>query len=661
MDIHPCSTDLTAPAATLAAVGSHPYDARRFFNDRRIMLSTIRGKAKSWIVKVLFGVLILAFAAWGIGDIFSQRGLTDAVLTVGDRQYSQQEFNRDLQQELRRFQQQGLDLTLQQYAALGGLEQTLGRATNRLLLEQYADRLGLAIPQNDAIAEIQKNQAFRGATGQFDRDRFLYALREANISEAGYVQLMQEEMRQAQLLNAAFANVVAPKALVDPIFAYQDEMRSAEVVTIPDASITDIPDPDQPTLDKFYQDHITNYQRPEYRSIVVLHLTPEEFAKGITIADDQVQAEYDTRKAEFETPELREVEQVVVQDQAKADAVVAAVKSGKPFADAVKEATGGDPVDLGTVAKDAVPAAIADQTFALAADAVSEPITSPFGIHVVHVKAITPGSVKSFDEMKDQLRNELALAQAGDSLASVVNQLDDTLAGGASVEDAASKMGLTAQKIDAVDAEGKDRDGKDLALNPEILQLAQATEAGSTSLVSSLSDGSYAVVQVTSVAAGEPKPLTEVTEQVKNDWLAEARRVATDARAKDLVEKLKTSGDLAALAKEQSLELKVTVPFVRGKGDPDNGVDTTMATALFNVKIGEAATGRVANGAIVARLSAIEPAKPETAKEQLDALSKQLTSTLRNDLSAQFAGALSQDIKIERNNEVITQMLAVEQ
>src|ERR1044072_2585180 len=135
---------------------------------------------------------------------------------------------------------------------------------------------------------------------------------------------------------------------------------------------------------------------------------------------------------------------------------------------------------------DAVPAAIADQTFALAADAVAEPITSPFGIHVVHVKAITPGSVKSFDEMKDQLRNELALAQAGDSLASVVNQLDDTLAGGASVEDAASKMGLAAQKIDAVDAEGKDRDGKDLALNPEILQLAQATEAGSTSLVSSL-------------------------------------------------------------------------------------------------------------------------------------------------------------------------------
>ena len=642
-------------------MGSHPYDARRFFNDRRIMLSTIRGKSKSWIVKGLLGILVIAFAAWGIGDIFAQRGLTDPVLTVGDRQYGQQEFTRDLQQELQRFRSQGLDLSTQQFAALGGAEQVLSRATNKLLLEQYADKLGLAVPQNVAIADIQGNPAFKGATGDFDRDRFLYVLRENGLSEAGYVAAVQEELRQQQLLGPTFANVVAPKALVDSIFAYQDETRSAEVVTIPDASITDIADPDQPTLEKFYQDHIADYQRPEYRSVVVLHLTPEEFAKGVTVADEQVRAEYDSRKAEFETPETRAVEQVVVQDQAKADAVVAAVKSGKPFADAVKEATGGDPVDLGTVAKDAVPAAIADQTFALAADAVSEPIKSPFGIHVVHVKAITPGSTKTFDEVKGQLRDELALAQAGDSLASVVNQLDDTLAGGASVEDAAAKLGLTAQKIDAVDAEGKDRDGKDLGLNAEILQLALATEAGATSLVSTLSDGSYAVIQVPSVTPGEPKPLAEVTEQVKNDWLAEARRAATDARAKDMVEKLKTSGDLAALAKEQGLELKVTAPFTRGKGDPDNGVDNTMSQALFNVKLGEAATGRVADGAIVARLSAIEPAKPEAAKDRIDELAKQLASTLRNDLSAQFAAALSQDIKIERNNEVITQMLAAEQ
>lgn len=625
------------------------------------MLSTIRGKAKSWIVKVLFGFLILAFAAWGIGDIFATRNLSDPVLQVGDLQYTPQEFTTELQQRLRGFQDQGLTINVQQFAALGGIEQILSRATNRLLLEHYANKLGLAVPQNVAIADIQSNPAFQGVGGSFDRDRFLNVLRQNNLSEAGYVALVQEDLRRQQLVGPTFASVVAPKALVDTVFAYRDETRSAELLTIPDSSMTDVGEPDQAALEKYYQDHIARYQRPEYRSVVALHLTAEEFAKTVTITDDQVKAEFDARKAEFETPEKRAVEQVVLQDQAKADAVVAAVKSGKSFADAVQEATGGAPVDLGEVAKDQVPADIAEATFALPADGVSDPIRSAFGLHVVHVKSVAPASAKSFDEVKDQLRRELALAQAGDAMASAVNQLDDTLAGGASVEEAATQMGLAAQKIEAVDPEGKDRAGHDTGLSPEILALAQQTESGSTSLVSTLSDGSYAVVQVAGVTPAEPKPLTEVTDEVKADWLADAQRAAADAKAQDLVEKLKTSGDLAALGAELGLQLKVTAPFTRDKGDPENGVDATMAQALFNVKIGEAVTGRGADGAIVARLSAIEPAKAEAAKERLEELSRQLAANLRNDLSAQFSAALLQEVTVERNDAVINQMLAAEQ
>mgnify|MGYP000960549085 FL=1 len=419
--------------------------------------------------------------------------------------------------------------------------------------------------------------------------------------------------------------------------------------------------PDQAALEAYYTANIARYQRPEYRAVVILHLTAEEFAKQVTIADDQLKTEYETRKAEFETPETRAVEQVVVQDQAKADAIVAAVKAGKSFADAVQEATGGAPVDLGDVSKDKLPADIAEQTFALAADATSEPLKSAFGLHVVHVKSITPPSAKSLDEVKEQLRGELALAQAGDTMASAVNQLDDTLAGGASVEDAAAKLGLTTQKVDAVDADGKDRDGKELGISPEILALAQQTDAGGTSLVSTLSDGSYAVVQVTSVAAAEPKPLTEVADQVKTEWLAQAHRDAADAKAKEIVEKLKAGGDLAALGTELGLTVTSSAPFTRDKGDPDNGVDATMAQALFNVKIGEAVTGRGSDKAIVARLTTITPAKPDENKDRLEELSKQLAGTMRNDLSSQFSAALSQQIKIERNDDVINQMIAAEQ
>jgi peptidyl-prolyl cis-trans isomerase D len=652
--------DAAFRAGALAAMGAHPYDARRFFNDWGVMLTSIRGKAKSWIVKVLFGFLIVAFAAWGIGDIFATHGLNKPVLTVGGMKYTREEFSRDLQRKLRQFQQQGLNINAQQFAALGGVDQILNQATSRMLMTQYADKLHLAVPQNVAIADIQSNPAFRNAAGQFDRDQFLALLGDNGLSEAGYVGMVRDEMRLQQLTGPTFAPLTVPPVLEDRIYAYLNEQRTAEYLVVPDASMTNVQDPDQATIEKFYKDNIAQYQRPEYRAFIALHLKAEDFAKDITIPEDQLKSEFESRKAEFGTPESRAVEQVVVQDKAKAEAIAAAVKGGQSFADAVKATTGGAPVDLGEVTKDKLPAAIAEQAFALPADGISEPLQSPFGFHVVHVKSITPGVTKSFDEVKEQLRNELALAQAGDAMVSVVNQLDDKLAGGASVEDAAKDLQLTTQKYEAVDSEGKNRTGKDLNIIPDILQLAEATEAGQTSLVSTLSDGSYAVVQVTSVTPAEAKPLSEVADQVKQDWLKKARRDAADAKAKEIADKVK-SGDLAALGKDLGLELKVTEPFTRNQGDPKNGIDETLAQKLFALKLGEAATGRTGDGAVVARVSGIIPAKPDENKDQVAQLSKQLTQSMRNDLQAEFLVALGNDIKIERNNDVINQMVAAEQ
>ena len=162
------------------------------------------------------------------------------------------------------------------------------------------------------------------------------------------------------------------------------------------------------------------------------------------------------------------------------------------------------------------------------------------------------------------------------------------------------------------------------------------------------------------VLTGRQKPLTEVADQVKQDWLAKARRDAADAKAKELADKAK-SGDLAALGKQLGLELKVTAPFTRDKGDPTNGVEAALAQKLFALKLGEAATGRTATDAIVARVASIVPAKPEEHKDQVEQLSKQLAEAMRKDLFAEFLVALGQEVTIERNNDVVEQLIATEQ
>jgi len=44
----------------------------------------MRRGVKTWVAKLLFGLLVVSFAIWGIGDVFSN-GVGSSVATVGDQ------------------------------------------------------------------------------------------------------------------------------------------------------------------------------------------------------------------------------------------------------------------------------------------------------------------------------------------------------------------------------------------------------------------------------------------------------------------------------------------------------------------------------------------------------------------------------------------------
>lgn len=616
------------------------------------MLSSIRKHARSWVVKALFGVLIAAFAVWGIGDIFRGAKAAKPILKIGKNfEYSQSDFDRELKLALQRVSQiQGVQVTPQMFAAFGGAQRLVDQAENKGLLQAYGEKLGIDVPQAAAVQAIQGDPNFAGATGQFDRNRFEYFLRQLGQSEAQYVDTIRGQLRANQVLVAMLGALEAPDPLVTAVYQYTQEQRSAELLTIPTASITDAGTPDDAALKKWHEDHSDKYKAPEYRAGTLIQMAPADFVQDVTVSDEEIQTEYDARKAEFSTPEVRDVQQVVVQDQAVADKIVADVKGGQTFADAVKAETKGDPVSLGQVTKEKLPTDIADAVFALPADGISEPLKSPFGIHVAHVQTIIPGTTKTLEDVKGEIRNSLALGRAADAMESVREQLQDELAGGATLEDAAKKLQLHLQKIEAVDATGKDTNGADLTLSQDAVNLIFSTEAGDPSDITALNDGSYAVAQVTGVTAPAVKPLDQVKDQVTQDWIAAKQSELATAKAKALMEKLKGGGDLNAEATALGLTLKVSQPFYRGEGDPDNGVNPVLAQALFKLKVGELTQGESAEGPVVARLTGITPASPETHADDLKQLSERVAQSLASDMQQQFYDALKAEIPVERND-----------
>jgi peptidyl-prolyl cis-trans isomerase D len=389
----------------------------------------------------------------------------------------------------------------------------------------------------------------------------------------------------------------------------------------------------------------------------VLEVSPEDLTGEVSVSDDEIKQTYEGQKAQYSTPDTREVEQVVVQDKAVADKIEAAVKSGTAFKDAAKQITNGDPVVLGKVTKDKLPAEIADKVFELKTEGVTEPLTSPFGLHVVHVISAQVGSIKPLDEVKDQIKHQIAVSKATESLDSLVQQLEDTLAGGSTLDESATKLKLKAKKVDAVDSAGKDPKGADTGLSHAAVTLVFNTDSGNLSPVAPTASGSYIVAQVSGVTPPADRPFADIKAKLTTDWMADAQAKAATEKAKAIADKVKTGGDLNAEATALGLTVKKSASFGRANGDPANAISPGFAAALFALKLNETGVGDSKDGPAVAKVTSIIPPDPKAHPDDVAQASLQLTNDIRNDLGAEFGEALRQELKPQVNEDIVNSLL----
>src|SRR5262245_28736238 len=384
-------------------------------NHLEIMLSFIRSYAASWVVKILFLVLILSFAAWGIGDIFRLQRASTAVATVGNVKIGRQQLVNQFDSEVKRLQPLFNNrLDRDQARQMGLVDRALDQLVGAALLDQEADHLGVVATDSAVRHETYAQPAFQNQQGQFDRGQFMRVLATNGMSEQGYVALLREDLIERQVVEAVTAGVAAPDVLAESLYRFRNERRSMEAAILPIDASAAVPSPEGDTLMAWYEKHKDRFQAPEYRALTYVVLSADILAATIAVSDADIAAEYEQRKASLGRPETREAKQVVAADEAIARKVAKLAESGKDLAAAATEAGAPAPVSLGTVRKDPLPPTVADTVLTTAAGQVSQPVKSPLGWHVIQVTKVEPGSTPTLAEARDKIKHDLALGRATD-------------------------------------------------------------------------------------------------------------------------------------------------------------------------------------------------------------------------------------------------------
>jgi peptidyl-prolyl cis-trans isomerase D len=624
------------------------------------MLQAIRSKAGSFLVKALFGLLILIFGIWGIGDIFRTRSSDTMVATVGDHGIRADELQtamrRALEQLSARF---GSAIDLQQAKQLGLIDQTLGQLIDRSLVDQEAARLKLDISDDLIRNVITSNPSFTGPDGRFDRVLFNSLLAANHLTEDQYVALLRHDIPRNDLLHAMTAGAVAPESVVDLLYRYQNEKRTADIVSLPTAGVADVGQPSEAELKSFYEAHRDLFRAPEYRGFTLASLSPSDIAKDIEVPEAKLKEEYDQRQDELQLPERREVEQILAPSEEKAKEVETALAAGKDWREVATTIAGQAPdtIELGLLKREEMPSELADVAFELPLNKPSEPVKTRLGWHILRTVKVEPPVTQTFEQAKPQLEADLAHQDAVDRIYRVANKVDDALAGGAAIGDAAAKFGLKTAAVAAADVGGHDPEGEPVALpvsSSDVLKLAFATNEGQTSRVTETSDGAILVLRTDKVIPSEVKPLDEVKEKAIAAWQADKRREMVAKQAEELSAAVKPESKLAAIAAEKGLKAATSPPFMRRPASGD-AVPPALVAKLFAAKPGEVVTVSDAAGSYVAQLADVQRSENVSQTASAD-LSRDLAAGQRADLSEEFTRAMRARFPVEIHREVLDKL-----
>ena len=616
------------------------------------MIGSIRKFLNTRVARLFFIVLIIPFVMWGVADVARNYGQNTALATVGGRAIEPAEFQDAFRQQLTQVtRMMGGKVDPTPEIRKGVAAQTLDRLVVQAAIANEVQQMGLAVPDEALRRSVFTMSAFRGPGGAFDRAKFDAILRQNNLTEGRFLELMRSDLGQRQIIETVQAGVAAPDVMLNQVFAFQNETRVAQIVELP---VSAAPEPPAPTADQLktaYEDDPSRYAAPAYRRIKAVVLSPEILAKGIDVSDADIAAYYQQHQSEFGAPEKRSVEVLVSQDEAAAKQLAGHWSAGADWAAMQQAASkaGASSARLDDAAKTDIPAAeLADAAFASPPNQVIGPVKSAFGWQVARVTKVTPGNERPLSAVRDEIRGQIARTRAVDDVYVRANKLEDALAANDSLDNLPADLGVAAI-TGTLDAQGDTKDGNPApipgapALRQAIIAAAFAAPKGVSPHMTEGPGQSYYALTVEDETPAAVKPYDAVEAEVKENWEADYRRKEQEKVAAQLLTAVNAGGSLADAATIAGLRIEKTPPIARS--GPTEGVPPQLTAPAFNLKPNKATMVETPEGFIVARLDSINAPEPASDPAAAAQMRVALNESMAQDVEMTYAAALRQRAK----------------
>ncbi len=578
----------------------------------------------------LMGLLILGLGGFGAVNL---NGSARTVGEVGDKSISVDNYARELQQQIRAIESQsGEQLSFQEAQAIGLDRAVLQRLVRLRALDNEADEMGLSIGDTNLRERVVEIPSFQGVDGNFDREGYRFALQQAGLNENEFEQSLREEAGRTLLQQAITGGVSMPEAYANTLVSYVGEQRSFTWAKLTQDDLdAPLPDATDAQLRAFYDDNADRFMLPASKTITYITMGPQDLLDEVELTDEELQAAYDDRADEYIQPERRLIERLVFRDQEAADQAAAALEvDGTTFEALVADrGLSLSDVDLGDLSQQQLGAA-GDAVFNAEVGDIVGPLPSNLGPALFRVNGVLPSLNTTFEEARPTLVQDLAADRAARLVEVRARDLDDQLAGGATLEQIAEDSKMTLSTI-----EWTQDSSESIAAYAGFREAATRLTENDFPQIEQLDDGSVFAMRLDGTKEERPNPFDAARADVAAAWRNEQLIDTLRAKAETLQAELADGGDFAELG------LEPTTGSDQSRDAVVSAAPQGFIAAVFDAAPGDVKLLEGTDEVALVRLDRIKDAAED---DRMTQVKTQIAAQLDDQLSQALFAAFSDDV-----------------
>jgi peptidyl-prolyl cis-trans isomerase D len=563
------------------------------------MLRTFRTKTKLWSNIALWPVIIAFIAFYGWSFSGNQQGRSNAAAIVNEVSISHESLVKTREQITRyyrdvykdNFERMAQNMDFQQIA--------LEKLIDDVIIMQKADELGFVVSK-DEIRDMIRNTAYFQKDGQFSPNVYNYVLRRMRMTSAEY----EDSIRKDILLGKVRTIIqsVAPITESELRETYTDRNLKAncdyyafaandfmEDITIEESDRT-----------KFYQDNPESFRIEDQIKVDYIRLDPKTFEEKVDLIDEDIEDYYNDNITQYKVQEQVQASHILLKvnpeaSQEKWDQTLQKILSiktqldeGALFEEMAKQysedGTASNGGDLGYFQRGRMVKSFEDTAWNLEMNAISDPVKTQFGYHIIKKTGYKRSGYKLLDEIEDQIRGKLLLEESkrltNEEAQRIFSQTDESTR----LQEMAETYNLDVQSTDFFTAKAAPREiGHTAKLEDVLFNL----ELNVVSIPIETHRGTF-LFAVTEKKPSHIPPYEEVaTDQIDREVKKAKAGDLARTRTEELSAALKAGKTWEETGSEFKIDSQNTGDFTIAGYIPRLGSEPDVVKSLFDLNVGD--------------------------------------------------------------------------